>query len=79
MDLRLRDDKDLDELLDYGFKYYDSVGQYQFFERRKDACIYINKWNRKVGYSQDTLEDCRCLMKLYDLIKDGFIIMEDNL
>lgn len=65
MDLRFRDDKDLDELISYGFKYCDTVGQYHFNERNEGGLtyIYINKWNRKVVYRQDIPGNCRCLMK----------------
>lgn len=77
--LKIRDDVDLEEFEKYyGFKYFDNCGQYKFTERNIDGAtyIYINTWNRKVIYRQDTTSDTKCLEKLYDLIKANLVIKE---
>ena len=76
--LKIRDDVNLEELKQYGFKYFDNSGQYKFTERNIDGAtyIYINVWNRKIVYRQEKESDNMCLEKLYDLIKADLVVKE---
>ena len=69
--LKIKDNVDLKELEKFGFRYFDSVGQYQYSERNIDGAtyIYVNIWNRRILYRQDKTYDTLCLLKLFDLIE----------
>lgn len=70
-----REKIDLKELEKFNFRYFDDCGQYKFTERNIDGAtyIYINKWNRKVLYRQDKINDNMCINKIFDLIKADLV------
>ena len=78
--LKVKDNVDLKELENFGFKYYDYSGQYKICERNIDGetYIYINVWNRKILFRQDKFLDKKCLNALYDLIKADLIEKVDD-
>lgn len=69
--LKIKDSVDLKELEKFGFKYFDSVGQFKYCERNIDGAtyIYVNVWNRRILYRQDKPYDALCLLKLFELIE----------
>ena len=80
MALRIKDNVDLKELENFGFKYNDYSGQYKICERdiARATYIYINVWNRKILFRQDKSLDKECLNALYDLIKADLIEKVDD-
>lgn len=73
--LKIKDDVDWTEIKKYDFRYNEDVGQWKFCERNIDGAtyIYINTWNRRIVYRQDSPKDKLCLAKLYDLIQAGLV------
>ena len=78
--LKVKDNVDLKELENFGFKYNDYYGQYKICERNIDGAtyIYINVWNKKILFRQDKSLDKECLNALYDLIKADLIEKADD-
>ena len=78
--LKVKDNVDLKELENFGFKYNDYSGQYKICERNIDGAtyIYINVWNKKILFRQDKSLDKECLNVLYDLIKYDLIEKVDD-
>ena len=78
--LKVKDNVDLKELENFGFKYNDYSGQYKICERNIDGAtyIYINVWNKKILFRQDKSLDKECLNVLYDLIKYDLIEKVDE-
>lgn len=67
--LKIKDDVDLNDLEQYGFKYCDETGQWEIERSNDFETLRVNVWNRKiVAYNIDRLVDV-----LYDLIKDGLV------
>ena len=73
--LKIKDNVDLKKLEEFGFAYWDDVGQYRYSERNIDGAtyIYINVWNRIILYRQEKSYDTMCLLKLYDVIKADLV------
>ena len=73
--LKIKDNVDLKKLEEFGFAYWDDVGQYRYSERNIDGAtyIYINIWNRRILYRQEKHYDTVCLLKLYDLMEADLV------
>lgn len=76
--LKIKDNVDLKELKKFKFIYNDDCGQYKYIERNVNGAtyIYVNAWNRRIVYRQESQLDKLCLEVLYDLIQAGLVEKE---
>ena len=79
--LKIKDNVDLKELEKYGFRFIDSTGRYEYYNRAY-TIIYIKSWNREISieYLTNAIDSYEHKLEpvIYDLIKDGLVVKVDN-
>lgn len=69
---RIKKDKPLEDLKDFGFYYNDNIGQYVYNYINKP--LTINVWNRKVNiYDDNCLTNNSLSLIIFNLAKNGYL------
>ena len=69
---RIKKDKPLEDLKDFGFYYNDNVGQYIY--NCINEPLTVNIWNRKVNiYDDNCLTNNSLSLIIFNLAKNGYL------
>ena len=68
---RIKKDKPLEDLKDFGFYYNDNIGQYVY--NCINEPLTVNVWNRKLNISDNCLANNVLCLIIFDLTKNGYL------
>lgn len=68
---RIKKDKPLEDLQDFGFYYNDNIGQYVY--NCINEPLTVNVWNRKLNIYDNCLTNNVLCLIIFDLTKNGYL------